>query len=58
MPNIKSLNLMGPDKKILEKQIFSLWICNGSEPFKQILNRIISSKFGQNPTSSLGGAVI
>ena len=45
-------------KKILEKQIFSLWICNGSEPFEQLLNRIISAKFGQNPTRSLGGAVI
>ena len=58
MPNIKSLSLVGPDKKILEKQIFRLWICNGSEPFEQLLNRIISAKFGQNPNSSLGGAVI
>ena len=58
MPNIKSLSLVGPDKKILEKQIFSLWICNGSIPFEPLLNMIISAKFGQNPTSSLGGAVI
>ena len=58
MPNIKSLSLVGPDKKIPEKHIFSLWICNGSEPFEQLFNRIISAKFGQNPTSSLDGAVI
>ena len=58
MPNIKSLSLVGPDKKILEKQFSSLWICNGSEPFEQLFNRIISAKFGQNPISTLGGAVI
>ena len=36
-------------------------MCNGPEPFEQLKEdqpRIIPMKFGQNPTSGLGGDVV
>ena len=68
MQNIKALGFVVSEKKIFKKfhpQNLVLacvaYICHELKPFKQFKKgfiRIIPTKFGQNPASSLGGDVL